>query len=74
MICFLFLVFVCECLWAYMATPVNLFITFQHVKTLQFQKLGGGGAKKNASLLITSEFIFKKILSGELLSNEILNY
>ena len=57
-----------------MATPVNLFITFQHVKTLQFQKLRGGGAKKNASLLITSEFIFKKILSGELLKNEILNY
>ena len=57
-----------------MAKPVNLFITFQHVKTLQFLKLGGRGTKKNAFLLITSELIFKKILLGKLLSNEILNY
>lgn len=57
-----------------MAKPVNLFITFQHVKTLQFLKLGGRGTKKNSFLLITSEFIFKKILLGKLLSNEILNY
>ena len=43
-------------------------------KNTPVPEIGGGGAKKNASLLITSEFIFKKILSGELLKNEILNY
>lgn len=59
-------------LYGYTCKPIYNIST---CKNTPVPEIGGGGTKKNASLLIHIQNLFSKILSkGELLSNEILNY